>query len=441
MELDTTPENPKSGASSPGVPPSPTGRTDDRISLEGDFTTVRSLRIDDPLVANLLSRHQVGERAEVFSRMVSIGARGMVSMGLGLELADVDRRVRMTVADALEEGRRHMGQSLTELQQAVTGSLDPDHRASVVGRCLTELEAFRAGLADSIDPRNSDSNAAALLHEMNAMLGPGGILDQRLRTALDPETDGSALAGALRRLEQRLDALHVAVAEGRGRESEALRGTAKGFEYEDRVEERLRRWARGRGATVERTSTVNGERGLDLAGDFVVLMPGGARIVVETKNSSSISLNGGGGILVELRRALDNRRAEAAVCLSRQAAFPAEVGPLGIYGDLVLAVDDPEDADDTMLTVALAIAVQRAEQARDTVSTIDPATITERLERIRSLATQLSSSKRSLTDIGGAVEKVKLSLEAIRIDMLETAADIQLAVRHGDEAEVIDLAG
>lgn len=441
MELDTTPQNPKSRGSGPGVLPSSTGAAAHQIILEGDTTTVHSLRIDDPLVANLLSRHQPEERAEVLSRMVTIGARGMVSMGLGLELADVDQRVRTTVADALEEGRRHIGQSLTELQQAVTGSLDPDHRASVVGRCLTELEAFRAGLADSIDPRNSDSNAAALLDEMNAMLGPGGVFDQRLRAALDPEADGSVLAGALRRLEQRLDALHAAVAEGRGREAEAERGTAKGFDYEDAAEERLRRWARGRGATVERTSAVNGDRGLDLAGDFVVVMPGGPRIVVETKNSSSISLNGAGGILVELRRALDNRRAEAAVCLSRQAAFPAEVGPLGIYGDLVLVVDDPESDDDTMLTVALAIAVQRAQQARDTVSTIDPATITERVERIRNLATQLSSSKRSLTDIGGAVEKVKLSLEAIRSDMLEAAADIQLAVRHEHEAEVIDLAG
>lgn len=397
------------------------------ISVQGDRVRVEDLEFDDPVVAEILSRQEGPDRVRALVQMLGVGGRGMTSMGLGLELSDVDRRVRATVADALEEGRRHMGSTLAELQEAVVGSLDPDQRASVVARCLDQLETFRSDLTAAVDPAHRGSHTANLLDEMKAMLGPGGVLEQRLRSALDPEADASALAGTLGRLESRLDQLHQLVSEDRGRQTEALRGTAKGFDYEDEVEDRLRRWAKGRGAAVERTSSSAGTRGQDLAGDFLVELTDGARIVIETKNTAALVLNGTTGILVELRRALDNRRADAGVCLSRLPAFPAEVGTLGIYGEVVLAVDDDED---TMLEAALAIAAHKATQSKQAASVVDAGLIAERVERVRNLAIQLSSSKRALTDISGSVEKVKLGLETIRTDLIEAAADIHQALRH-----------
>jgi hypothetical protein len=408
------------------------------ISVTGDLVRIRDLEFEDPVVAEIISRQDGADRARSLVHMLTVGARGMTSMGLGLELSDVDRRVRATVTDALEEGRRQIGTTLTELQEAVVDSLDPDHRASVVARCLGQLETFRAGLSAAVDPAHAGSHTSTLLEEMKAMLGPGGILEQRLRSALDPEADASALAGTLGRLEGRLDQLHQLMAEDRGRQAESVRGTAKGFDYEDEIEDRLRRWARGRGATVERVSASTGAHGQELAGDLLVELADGARIVVEAKHTASLALNGATGILVELRRALDNRRADAAVCLSRLPAFPAEVGALGIYGEVVLAVDDGDD--DAMLGAALAIAANKATQASRSASVVDAGLVAERVERVRSLATQLSSSKRALTDISGSVEKVRMGLESIRTDLIEAAADIDLALRHdqsGADAEVI----
>jgi hypothetical protein len=152
------------------------------ISVTGDLVRIRDLEFEDPVVAEIISRQDGADRARSLVHMLTVGARGMTSMGLGLELSDVDRRVRATVADALEEGRRQIGTTLTELQEAVVDSLDPDHRASVVARCLGQLENFRTGLSAAVDPAHAGSHTATLLEEMKAMLGPGGILEQRLRS-------------------------------------------------------------------------------------------------------------------------------------------------------------------------------------------------------------------------------------------------------------------
>lgn len=407
------------------------------IRITDGAVVIDGVRVEEPCVTAVLERHDHSEYEEVITRMLAVGARGLESMGLGIDLADVDRRMRATMMEVLEEGRRRVAGTLEELTRTVTGELDPEQRASVVGRLVTDLEGFRQGLANLVDPARRDSHAAALLGEMAALLGPDGPLDTRLRSALDVDNDGSALAGALRRLEQRLDALHGLLAENRGREREADRGTAKGLAYEDELETSLRRWAGHLGALVERTGGSVGEVGSDLVGDFVVAMPSGIRIVVEAKNCRTISLNGSSGILAELRRAMDNRRCHGAVCLSRNQSFPAEVGAFGVYGDVVLAVDDP---DGTMLAVAMTWAVQRASVDRSLGdSRIDVGVIADRVERIRGLAAQLSSSRRALTDIAGAVEKVRGSLDSLRLDLLEAASDLGLALRPAAEGRVVEM--
>ncbi len=407
------------------------------IQIMEGVVVIDGLRVDDPTVESVLSRHDPSEHEEMVLRMLAVGARGLASMGMGLDLADMDRRVKATMMEVLEEGRRRVAGTLEELTQTVTGQLDPEQRASTVGRLLTDLEGFRKSLSDLVDPARRDSHAAALLGEMAAMLGPDGPLDTRLRSALDPETDGSALAGALRRVEQRLEDLHAVLAENRGREVEADRGTAKGFLYEDELEEALRHWARPLGALVERTGASAGEVGADLVGDFVVVTPSGIRIVVEAKNCRTISLNGSGGILAELRRAMDNRSCQGAVCLSRNRSFPAEVGAFGVYGDVVLAVDD---LDGTMLAVAMTWAVQRASLDRTAGDgLVDVAVVSERVERIRGLAGHLSSSRRALTEIVGSVEKVRGSMDSVRLDLMEAVSDLELAVRPAQRGRVVEM--
>ena len=406
------------------------------IDLTAGALVVHGLRIDDPVVVDVVARHEPGQRREALERVLAVGARGVMSMGVGLELGDVDRRVRATVDDALQIGRREMADVVGALRTAVAADLDPDRAASTVGRCLAQMESFRASLEAAVDPGRTDSHTSRLLSEVASMLGAGGTLETRLRSVLDPDADGSALAAVLGRLEQRLDDLHVAVAEERGRRHEAERGTAKGFTYEDEVETCLRRWAAGAGAVVERTSTVEGSRGGELVGDFVVRLPDGTVIVVEAKDTGSTCLRGTTGILAELQRAADNRGADIAVCLSRSESFPAEVGRFGVYGDAVLAVDD---GDGTMMAVAMTWAMHQARAGRRAADGVDVALLAERARRVGGLATRLSSTKRALTDISASVQKVRDTLETIRVELLEVASDVAVALRSEAEGDVIRL--
>ena len=420
-------------------PITPEPNTEARIVVADGVVSIDGLRVRDSAVTTVLNRHEADVGAELIERMLAVGARGMTSMGLGVDLADFDSRVKASVMEALQDGRREVTTAIEELTLSVTDEFDPSRRASAVAKILSELEGFRVGLGNLVDPARTDSHTSALLQEMTSMLGPGGALEQRLHQALDPETDGSALASTLRRLEQRLDELHQAVAEQRGRRDEADRGTAKGFAYEDNLEERLREWARPLGAIVERTSHIGGDLGSDLVGDFVVELTNGGRIVVEAKNTNAISLNGRSGILAEMRRGMDNRSAQAAVCFSRKPVFPREVGAFGVYGDVVLAVDDLEG---TMLFVAMTWASQRCQpDGANGAVAIDSAVIDDRIDRIRGLANLLSSNRRSLTEIVASVEKVRGSLDSIRLDLLEAASDVSLAMRTEGAAVRTDRTG
>src|SRR5690606_21938141 len=100
-DLPTQPNSPDQGAAAAPAGAIRAGA----ISVQGDRVRVEDLEFDDPVVAEILSRQEGPDRVRALVQMLGVGARGMTSMGLGLELSDVDRRVRATVADALEEGR------------------------------------------------------------------------------------------------------------------------------------------------------------------------------------------------------------------------------------------------------------------------------------------------------------------------------------------------
>lgn len=413
-----------------------TNPSPDPVGVIGDTIHINDFSLSDPVVAGLLKHQEGSQRSETLGRMLSVGGRGLTSMGLGVDLDEIDRRVGRSVTDALAQGRSEVATLLEEARREVVAVFDPDRGGSLIARCLEELDGFRRELSDAIDPNRVDSHTAAVIREVSGMLGPGGALERRLRLGLDPEHEGSPLGGSFRRIEQRLTELTERWAGDAARADEAEAGTRKGFDYEDELDGRLRAWARPRRARVERTSRSEGSIAGGLVGDFLIVMPSGARIVVEAKNSTNLTLNGGTGILQEMQRARDNRGAEAGVCVSRQDAFPAEVGSLAVYEGTVLAVDG---AEGVILEVALTLAAESAELSGRHGAVLDMAAVSSRLDRIRNLASQLSSQRRALTDIVASVEKIRTGLDSVRQDLLEAVADIQLATR-ADAGEVVPLA-
>lgn len=407
------------------------------IVVDEHRVSILDLHIDDASLARLLVAESPERRVELLTTVIETGVRGVLSMGIGVDLSEVDQRVRDTVTGATGAAEEAVRSLLDQAHEAVAATLDPDHRQSVMARAFSEFAEWREAFLAQVDPERPDGHAGRLLDRLSDLLGPEGALERRLAEALDPDTDGSALALLTTTIDRRFGELRELMAEERGRRSEADLGTRKGFEYEDQLEDVLREASRPLGAVVERTSCSAGLTGRDsLVGDFTVTLPGGQRVAVEAKHTKSISLTGAEGILAELDRAMANRSAAAAICVSKNEAFPAEVGPFGVYGNRILVVDDGEG---TLLRVALRWAQLLVGSSERNPTSVDLDAAVERLDRIRQLTQLFKTNRRALTNITSSIEMVRSSLDGMRSDLLELVEDIDRALNVGEPASVMSL--
>ena len=380
---------------------------------------VEHLVIDDPEVLHVLGRYPEDEHGAVVAHMLAVGARGLRSMGLSVGLDDIDSRVRRSFEEAATRAQVALAEALQDIVDRATHELDPQRIDSAAGQTLGELDRWRRQLLDGLDPERPESHPGRLLSMLEETVGEHGALELRIRQLLDPHGSDSASAALATALTARLAEVRDLIAEDRGRRQEAARGTQKGVEFEDVLETRLRELAAVHGWWVERTSAAAGALHADSkVGDLVVHLDDQTRIVVEAKTTARITLTGPRGILSELDRAMVNRRADMAVCVSAEDAFPTEVGAFGVYGDRILTVDDGTGA---MLAVALrwarfSLAMKSDRSATDEV---DREAVAERLQRIRGLIKRFSGTKRSLTQISNSVDEVRQSLDVIRVDVVD----------------------
>ena len=99
-----------------------------------------------------------------------------MTMGLGVDLAEVDDRVRRSVAEGTADARRQLETILERAVSELSGSFDPEHRTSAA-RAIAEFGVVRDGLLNAIDPGHRDSVASKFLGELDELLGPGGKLE------------------------------------------------------------------------------------------------------------------------------------------------------------------------------------------------------------------------------------------------------------------------
>lgn len=404
------------------------------VSVEGTIVRL-SMTVDDAALADLLERSD--DRVALAERILSVGARGVASMGTTLDLSAVEARLRRTAEEASAASEERISTMLSDARAEITRLLDPSAKDSFTSTTMDEFASWRDGLFERLDPERQSSHTGRTIAAVAGLLGPGGALETRLAEAMDPTRADSGLGRLSELLDRRITEIRELVAEERGRVSEAERGTSKGFDYEDEIEAALRLCARQLGATVERTSNLSGD--LDRSvGDYVVEFDDRLRVVVEAKNKRSLSLTGAGGILEELDLAMANRDAPVAICVSKHSdAFPNEVGPINVYGRRVLVCDPGEG---TMMWVALRWARQLADQSSPETIDFDSETVRDGLQRLTQLAERFRSNRTHLTQIKSSVVAVHESLGDMRRDLLDLADDLAAEIFKGDRtAAVVDL--
>ncbi|HAX82704.1 MAG TPA: hypothetical protein DCY40_09070 [Actinobacteria bacterium] len=401
----------------------------DGIRVEGDRVSIDGLTVVDPDLASLVAAAAPDSRPDLVRRVLAVGARGLATMGVGVDVAAVDERIRQTLAQLTDEAERRLAAVLEQGRTAMLAHFDPEQRSSVLNQMLGEFTAWREGFLGRIDPEREGSHTTEFLSRLAAVVGPDGSLEQRIAAALDPTADGSALATLVGTIEDRFDDLRDLIVREQGvaagRAEEAGRGTAQGLDFEDALETVLRRWAAAAGGCiVERVGRTGGELGSQATvGDFVVGLPDGFRIAIEAKNQAAIGLGGKEGILAELDRAMANRGAGAAICVSARDAFPAEVGRFAVYGSRVLVVDDGEG-----LLTAVALQWARARAAAEASGRshrIDVAVVSDRIATIRRIAENLRSARAGLTEIRKGAETISERLGEMRTEILAQVADVE----------------
>jgi hypothetical protein len=399
------------------------------IRVDGDAVLISELEVVDRDLAQLLTSAAPDDWGAVISRALSVGARGLLTMGVGLDLAGVDDRLQQTITRLTDEAESRLDEVLRQGHEALSRQLDPEHRSSLIARARDGLAEWSEALIGQIDPDRDSSATTAFLRRLAEAVGPDGDLDRRLAEALDPDADGSAMASLSQAMRSQFAELRDLVVResgmAAGKEAEAGRGTAQGLDFEGHVDGVLRSWAlRVGGCQVEHVGRAPGALGPQvMVGDFVVTLPDGERIAVEVKNQATLGLGGKDGILAELDRTMANREASVAVCISARDAFPAEVGAFGVYGPRVLVVDD---GDGVMTSVALQWARARiAADAAGRSSRLDVSAMTERAASIRRLAEHLRTARSSLTEIRKAVEGLHERLGDLRTDILDQVVEME----------------
>jgi hypothetical protein len=289
-----------------------------------------------------------------------------------------------------------------------------------------------------------ENQRESALGKLNEILGKYFDGDgSRLAHLLDPTRAGSPLhqfrgevTDEFRRLSERITALEEAK---RARAEERARGTAKGADFEDALEERLGAMARGLGDLVELTGTGGGDAMTSKKGDLVITIDPTRtrgvtlRIVVEAKDRPMPL----GRMSAELAEARANRSAAVALAVFTPHTAPASVTPLAMVGPDVYATYDPE-ADEA---VALEAAYRTARilallTLRDAPVQLDSEAVTRSLEDLTRQVDCVRSLKTKLTHIGSTAREVSDALDLLRVGVLRSVKDLesQLAIVEPDAA-------
>lgn len=410
--------------------------TQARIAIARDTIDIDGLRLTDAALAAFVSETPEADRPALAERALRIGLLTLANAGVSLS-ADVVKAEFERLTDRMEATQKRAAEALaTTLRENFA---DGDGRLPrTLERFLGDDGQLRRITRDLFDENQRES----ALGKLNEILGKYFDGDgSRLAHLLDPTRAGSPLhqfrgevTDEFRRLSERITALEEAK---RARAEERARGTAKGADFEDALEQRLGAMARGLGDLVELCGTEGGDAMLSKKGDLVITIDPtrtrgtSLRIVVEAKDRS-MPLN---RMTNELADARVNRSAVVALAVFTPHSAPSSVSPFAMFGQDVYATYDPETDDATALEAAYRTArILALLTLRDKAVQLDAEAVTRSLEDLTRQVDVVRGLKTKLTHIGSTANEVSSALDLLRAGVMRSVKELeaQLAIVEPD---------
>jgi hypothetical protein len=401
------------------------------VDVAGDRIVINSLELVEPQLARFVEHTPETERSGLMERALRIGLLTLCNQGVSLS-ADVVRSEFERLTERMEGTHRRAAEALATTLR--------EHFADDSGRLPRTLERF-LGDSGSLRQMTTDlfdeNRRESAMGRLNELLGKYFDGDgSRLAQLLDPTRAGSPLhqfrtevSDEFRRLSERITELEAG---SRARAEERAKGTAKGGDFEEALDERLGELAHGAGDMLERTGTESGDALRSKKGDFVVCIDPSRtrgvdlRIVIEAKDRTVPMRR----FATELADARENRRAAVSLAVFTPAAAPSGVAPLALIGDDVFCVYDPESEDAVALEAAYRLARALALAGlRDASVQLDaPAVQTALADIIRQVG-EVQGMKVRLTSISGAADLVSRALDGMRLNILRSVKDVEAQLR------------
>ena len=415
--------------------------TSPAIHVSSDRIVIEHLELHDAPLAHFVAETPDADRASLVERALRIGLLTLANASATLDV-DVVRAEFERMTDRLEQTNLRAAAALEQTLRA--------NFADGEGRLPRTLEQFLGDegklnrlVGELFDP-NRREGAMGQLHDLLGRYFDGD--GSRLATLLDPTRDGSPLhqfrdemTREFRTISERISAIESG---SRARADERSKGTAKGTDFEDVLEERLARLARGAGDGLERTGAGAGDALGSKKGDFVLTVDpsrtrgADLRVVIEAKDRSMSRR----AMTAELADARQNRAAAVAMVVFSPHAAPTGVAPFSLVGTDIFTVFDPEADDDAALEASIRLARALALLTlREAAGQVDVPAIQEALDEIGQQLAAVQGMKARLTSIGTAARDVSAALDLLRAGVVRgvRAIEDQMRIAEPDQSIVL----
>jgi hypothetical protein len=394
-----------------------------RVLVADGVVYVRELEEHDAEVARIVS--EADDPVAATSSCLRIGARALRAAHVSVDVdviersfAELEHRFETKVTAAVDEIARNTAELLDE---------DDGALANAFGTFNESLESL---LGDTFD---ADSKSSVLAKIEELVLGT-------MKGLIAPEVDDSPIGRLRKELVETVQREVSDVADEVRRVTEHLgildateevyeQTTAKGFDFEDWVDECVSTLAVVHGDLAEPTGTVKGATGSQVGDEVVTLNRDDtfgceACFAIEVKNRK-LNLR---STFAELDEAIANREAHAAIAVFRSQEQAPSAVPFMYSDDKAIAVLDPDDGDDSALRLAYMWArwtVRKQIAASDEDEAVD-------LERVRCLLDDASRSlerhatiKRAHTAARKGIDHAGEQVEALVFETRQALDELQ----------------